>query len=309
MSSPTIFFGRALRCDRAQNKQQDGIFNNHFTDFCSRTVLSGSGVEKHPFLAVFDPFVGHFRRFPIFFRPYPVAKMPLFLHISPKRFHRFWFVPFRPPILDMTIFPLSHFCRISRPKCPFNHARSQVGSLCPLTQCQPQPQPHSHTAAMDATKRTAGMAALYDDDDDDGKVVNLTTTSCSPLPPCATPGLPRHGWRRRGPGGQQEKTPPMMTTPTTTDSLAVRRLAKEVAELQGVRPQDRGVIFRAIAKMGEELGQFCQGEQGICSRGHWQPWSQRASAMMRKRGTTVPHKKSRRSARRRRGGASVRRGQ
>ena len=37
-------------------------------------------------------------------------------------------------------------------------------------------------------------------------------------------------------------------------SLAVQRLAKEVAELQGVRPQERGVVFRAITRMGEELG-------------------------------------------------------
>ena len=54
------------------------------------------------------------------------------------------------------------------------------------------------------------------------------------------------------------------TTPTTSEE-EVQRLAKEVAGLQGVRPRDRGVVFRAIARMGEELGQFSRGEQGIRS--------------------------------------------
>ena len=45
-------------------------------------------------------------------------------------------------------------------------------------QRQHQPQPHSHTAATDTTKQTAGMAALYGD----GTVVNPTATSGSPPP-------------------------------------------------------------------------------------------------------------------------------
>ena len=157
-------------------------------------------------------------------------------------------------------------------------------------QRQPQPQPHGDTASTDATKRTAGIAALYDD----RAVVNLTTISCSP--PCATPGPPQRGWRRRGAGSHHEKTPPTMMTPTTTGSLAMQRPAKEVVELQGVRPRDRGVIFRAITRMGEELGRFCRGEQGIRSLCKSLVAVVLKASTTIRRGTTPPRKKSRRPA-------------
>ena len=45
----------------------------------------------------------------------------------------------------------------------------------------------------------------------------------------------------------------------------MQRLAKEVAEVQGVKHQDQGVVLIAIARMGEEVGHFCRGPQGIRS--------------------------------------------
>ena len=45
----------------------------------------------------------------------------------------------------------------------------------------------------------------------------------------------------------------------------MQQLAQEVGELQGVRPEGRGSVRRAILSMGEGLKQFTRGEQGIHS--------------------------------------------
>ena len=55
---------------------------------------------------------------------------------------------------------------------------------------------------------------------------------------------------------------PRATTTVTTSEETVQRLAKEVAGLQGVGPRDRGMVFKAITRKGEELGQFSQGGPG-----------------------------------------------
>ena len=50
-----------------------------------------------------------------------------------------------------------------------------------------------------------------------------------------------------------------------TSEEETQRLAREVAELQGVRPGGRGAVFRAITRMGDGLRQFARGVYGIRS--------------------------------------------
>ena len=77
MSSPTIFFRRAFRCDRAQTNM-----------VAFSTTILRTFVLK-PFLAVFQPFFGNFRRFPLVFGPSPGFKNDLFLPYFTKLFFVF----------------------------------------------------------------------------------------------------------------------------------------------------------------------------------------------------------------------------